>query len=212
MAMRVNAYILAGGRSSRMGRDKARLELGGERLLERAVRQARAVAERVSIVAAAGDNADDWPVRVICDRLSEAGPLAGIFTALHDSHSEWNLILAVDQVVAPRTLLELLIRKASEAAPNCHVVVPMIAGRLQPLCAVYHKRFAMQAWQGLQMGDRKIAVLFEEAKALIVSDDDLKDAGIDTASLYNVNTPEEFEAAKRALECAAPEADPQVKR
>jgi molybdopterin-guanine dinucleotide biosynthesis protein A len=195
--MRFNAYILAGGKSSRMGRDKALLELGGERLIERALRQASAVADRVALV---GNH--PWLTqygRVVRDIHAGAGPLAAIHAALADSDTEWNLMLAVDQISAPSELLHLLAARAAAAPAGCAVVAPQIAARIQPLCALYRRSFLALTEAALARDQRRLTDLFPAANALVIPEAELLSCGIDTRSLYNVNTPEELDQARRSL-------------
>ena len=90
--------ILAGGLSSRMGRDKSRLRLDGKTLL----RHAQDLAAQIS-----------WPSRVIRrDAVKRCGPLGGVYTALKTSPAEWVLFLACDMPFVPAALLERLIVKS----------------------------------------------------------------------------------------------------
>src|ERR1700741_1983815 len=94
-ANRVGGFILAGGESSRMGRDKALLELSGEALIVRTARLVGSASERGTQV---GDSVrlEGFELDVIEDEFPGAGPLGGIATALRSSEVEWNLIVACD--------------------------------------------------------------------------------------------------------------------
>jgi molybdopterin-guanine dinucleotide biosynthesis protein A len=139
------AFILAGGKSSRMGRDKAFLELAGTSLLERALELARGMSDQVAIV---GDGKKFQPFgTVVVDRYSERGPLAGIHAALASSDRELNLILAVDLPFVVPEFLKYLVSEA-EASPVM-VTVPRADGGFQPLCAVYRKLFQAVAERAL---------------------------------------------------------------
>jgi molybdenum cofactor guanylyltransferase len=189
----VAAFIMAGGRSSRMGADKAFLELAGKPLIARAVELAQEAVPDVKIVgdprkfAAYGTVIED----VYCDR----GPLGGIHAALTNSLAEWNLILAVDLPFIPARFLKYLLTRAESS--NATVTVPSLANRFQPLCAVYRKAFASIAERSLSEGKNKIDQLFREVILCAVSEEELIANGFDASIFRNLNTPEEWQAAKR---------------
>src|SRR5690349_2228160 len=133
-----SAYVLAGGKSSRMGKDKAFLVLGGRTLLDRALGSARAVVENVVIV---GDPAMFAAHgQVIEDVYRDRGPLGGIHAALWATSTELNLILGVDLPFVNADFLCFLISVAKSC--DAVVTVPSTGGRYEPLCAVYRKEFA----------------------------------------------------------------------
>jgi molybdopterin-guanine dinucleotide biosynthesis protein A len=188
----VTAFILAGGKSSRMGSDKAFLRFGEETLLSQALKVVGAVAEAVRIV---GDTKKFAGFgNVVEDVYRERGPLGGIHAALSSSATKWNLMLAVDlPFVGPEFLRYLLLRARESDAT---VTVPRAGGGLQPLCAVYQGRFAEVAEQSLRDGENKIDRLFEKAKTRVIEEDELVQAGFSVEMFRNLNTPEELEDAK----------------
>jgi molybdopterin-guanine dinucleotide biosynthesis protein A len=187
----ISAFILAGGRSTRMGQDKAFLQLNGGTLLERAIETARAVAPVVRIVgqkekfAKYGD--------VVEDTFEQRGPLGGIHAALRGSSSELNLILAVDTPFVQPSALEFLIDVAANSTKM--VTVPRVNGFFQTLCAVYRRAFADLAEKSLNVGRNKIDPLFTPEVARIVTESEMQALAIDPAMFDNLNTPEEFEKA-----------------
>src|ERR1700733_1676044 len=120
-----------------MGRDKAFLKLGGHTLLELAVAKPRGLPANVAIVGSQAKFAAFAPV--VEDEYLERGPLGAIHAALAKSTTEWNFILAVDMPFVDGAFPQWL---SGEAQQNEAVVtVTRPQGRLQPLCAVYRKRF-----------------------------------------------------------------------
>ena len=134
----VSAFILAGGKSTRMGTDKAFVELEGRALLARALDIARSVTHNVSIVGDAAKFAVYAPV--IEDIFANCGPLGGIHAALRSSSTDLNLILAVDVPFVSTALLEYLIERARRT--TAVVTVAQTAGGYQPLSAIYRRQFA----------------------------------------------------------------------
>ena len=186
-------FILAGGKSSRMGSDKAFLRLGDETLLSRALKVAGAVAGEVRIVGDARKFAAFG--RVIEDVYRDRGPLGGIHGALSSSATELNLMLAVDLPFVGSDFLEYLLLRARES--GAMVTVPRAGGGLQPLCAAYRRRFAEVAEQSLREEKNKIDSLFATVETRVIEEDELVRAGFSAGMFRNLNTPEELEKAKR---------------
>jgi molybdopterin-guanine dinucleotide biosynthesis protein A len=188
----VTGFVLAGGKSSRMRSDKAFLRLGEETLLSRALKVASAVAQEVRIVGDAQKFASFG--QVVEDVYRERGPLGGIHAALSSSATEWNLMLAVDLPFAGPELLRYLVLRARES--GAVVTVPRVGGGLQPLCAVYQRKFAEVAEQSLRDGKNKIDLLFASIETSVAEEDELLRAGFSAEMFWNVNTLEELERAR----------------
>jgi molybdopterin-guanine dinucleotide biosynthesis protein A len=189
----VAAFILAGGRSSRMGADKTLLELAGKPLILRAVEIAREVSTYVKII---GDPQKFGAFgTVIEDVYRDCGPLGGIHAALSDSGAEWNLILAVDLPFVPVEFLKYLLTRAESSGAT--VTVPSLGGYFQPLCGVYRQPFLSAADRALSQGKNKIDRLFQEVTHCAVSEEDMTANGFESSIFRNLNTPEEWQAAKQ---------------
>jgi molybdenum cofactor guanylyltransferase len=185
----VTAFILAGGRSSRMGTDKALLPFGEQTLLERALCTASAVAATVFIAGARERYARYG--HVIEDVFPDCGPLGGIHAALDGTRTELNLMLSVDTpLMGPKFLMWLLeqARASSEL-----IVVPKALGGLQPLAAVYRRPLRVVAERALKDGDYKIDHLFTLVPTRYITEDEIISAGFSPAIFRNVNTFEEYE-------------------
>jgi len=176
-------YVLAGGNSSRMGRDKALMRYGATTLLQHI---ANTVAEAAGAASVIGDpdryGSYGYPVHP--DRIPGCGPAGGIFTALSITHSPWNLIVGCDMPLLNAGTLERLLEIADLSQGKC--VVPLGAGcQPQPLCAVYHVECLAAFEQALQDKRLKMTDLVKEMDAVLVS-------GLDPAIFLNVNTPEDW--------------------
>ena len=188
----VAAFILAGGKSTRMGADKAFVVLDGRTLLARALELARGVTSDVRIVGDPAKFAEFAPV--VGDVFRECGPLGGIHAALRASSAELNLVLAVDVPFVSLALLEFLIARARNSAAL--VTVARAGGRWQPLCAVYRREFADAAEKALQSGCYKIDALFDAVWTLAIGEEELDAARFSAGMFRNLNTPEELDAAR----------------
>ena len=191
----LTAFVLAGGRSTRMGTDKAFLEIGGETLLARAIRTLEAVASDVRIVGSADKFGGDRPV--VEDIYRGCGPLGGIHAALSTSPTEMNLMLAVDLPFIDAQFLNFMIGRAR--ACDAIVTVPRSGGRFQPLCAVYRKSFAVVAEEALRVGQNKIDSLFPSITTLVVEQSELEAEGFSPEIFRNLNTSADWEQARRRL-------------
>lgn len=185
-------FILTGGRSSRMGADKAFLDFGGRTLLERALGIMRQTCSNLAIV---GEPAKFVTYgTVVPDVYPACGPLAGIHAALRHSSAELNLVLAVDMPFVSPALLAFLLAAASDT--DAIVTVPGTARGFQPLCAVYRRSFAAPAEEALRAGKYKVDALFSAVAVRIIEESELAAAGFSDRVFSNVNTPEDLRAAQ----------------
>jgi molybdenum cofactor guanylyltransferase len=179
--------ILVGGKSFRMGRDKAFVEFGGQTLLGRALAVVGGLCDQVMI---AGD-----PVvfakygSAVADVFPGCGPLAGIHAALVASPAELNLMLAVDMPFVSGELLRFLF--AAAEGSDAFVTVPRTGRGLQPLCAVYRREFSVIAEQALGAGKYKIDAAFAGVSVRVIEENELAAAGFSEQTFFNVNTPQD---------------------
>jgi molybdenum cofactor guanylyltransferase len=139
--MNFSAVILAGGKSSRMGQDKAWLQIHGESLLRRQIRLVREVgANEVLISGKVNADYSSFGCRVLHDRFVDAGPLAGIESALAAASSSLVLVLAVDMPRMQAPLLRQLLSKCNETVG----AIPRVDGAIEPLAAFYPKAAGSQ--------------------------------------------------------------------
>jgi molybdenum cofactor guanylyltransferase len=196
----LTAFVLAGGKSSRMGRDKAFLELGGQTLLEHALILGQSIAHEVVIV---GEVTRFMRLgRAIEDVYPGHGPLGGIHAALLSTATALNLILAVDMPLVERDFLLYLVAEATRS--GAMVTVPRSRAGWQPLCAVYHRDFGEIAERALQAGKNKIDPLFSRTETRAISQAELVRMGFSETMFRNLNTPDEFARAEKELAAAGP--------
>lgn len=189
----VAGFVLAGGKSSRMGSDKAFLELNGRTLLAWALDLVRGVTSEFHIVGPREKFELFGPT--VEDVFRDRGPLGGIHAALSNSSRELNLLLAVDLPYLDPSFLSYLVTKAR--GTDTVVTVPRVAGGWQPLCAVYRRSFLERAEEALQRGKNKIDPLFDGIPVGVIDESELSAAGFSATIFENLNTPGEFEAAAR---------------
>jgi molybdenum cofactor guanylyltransferase len=197
----VRAFVLAGGKSSRMGpnQDKALFRISGRNLLEHALELAKAsvgsTPENTWIVGSPEKFAGFGPV--VADVYPGQGPLAGIHAALSVSATDLNLIIAVDMPFLQPKFLSYLIGQARDS--SAAVVVPRTAKGLQPLAAVYRREFAAVAERALRAGQNKVALSFAEIKTRVIEVEELEQNGFGDELFRNLNTGQEWLEAQQKL-------------
>lgn len=147
-------FVLTGGASSRMGRDKALLPWLGSTLVEVVAQRVFEAAGSVTLVGTPERYAA-IPIPALPDRRTGLGPLAGIETALTATAADWNLVVACDMPAVAVPFLRELLERAERLGADCLVPVAP-SGRLQPLCAVYHRRCLEPFRAALDLGTRSL--------------------------------------------------------
>jgi molybdopterin-guanine dinucleotide biosynthesis protein A len=189
----MTGVVLAGGRSTRMGTNKALLQWAGTRLIERLLATIRPLFGEVAIVANDPAPYADLGVPIWPDRIPGKGALGGIYTAVCHSPSPQTFCLACDMPFPNGAVIAYL----RDLAPEYEVVVPRTADGYQPLHAVYSKT-CLPAMETLLAADRlKIDGLFPLVRLRTVEESELRPLDPSFRCFVNVNTPEEWEAIAR---------------
>lgn len=157
----MNAFVLAGGASSRMGRDKALLELHGQPLIRHALAKLNTIGFMPRIVGSRPDLTS--LATVVADNFPQSGPLGGIEAALAASDTDQNLVIAVDLPLLPASFLHWIADRA--ALTNALATIPFLQGRPQPLCATYNRALLPHVRAALTVGNFKIMHAIQSAAA-----------------------------------------------
>jgi molybdopterin-guanine dinucleotide biosynthesis protein A len=180
--MRAAGFVLAGGLSSRMGRDKALLRHWGVPLV---VRAAAAVADAAGSVTILGDPGTygrfGWPA--LADTVPGLGPMGALLTALENTRAEWNVLVACDMPDLSRELLRELLAKTARTRGRC--VAPVTEDGFEPLCAVYRRTALPEVRAAIAAGDLAMRDLLPLLDVVPVR-------GLDPACFRNLNTPVEW--------------------
>jgi molybdopterin-guanine dinucleotide biosynthesis protein A len=190
----IAAFILAGGASKRMGRDKASLTLGGKTLLERALGLVNSITRDVAIIGNAAKFGGYG--RIIEDIYPGCGPLGGIHAALRQTRAELNLMLALDTPFIEEKFLHFLVSTARECGSV--VTVPRTQGQRHPLCAVYRRDFVSLCEEALARGQNKIDRLFAGIEIRMIDEEEMIRLKFSPQMFRNLNTPEEWNEAQMA--------------
>ena len=204
----ISAFILAGGESSRMGRDKAQLELGGVPLILRTAQLVESVAGAPAVIG----NPEAFRalnLRAIADDWPGAGPLGGIATALRAAATPWNLIVATDLPYLTREWLEYLIARA--LASSADAVLPMNARGAEPLCAAYHKRAEPAIRKALERGTHKVTDGLRDIRVETIAPAGWNPFDSEGLLFKNMNSPEDYEEARAKLGGRISKRDPSLR-
>lgn len=185
----VTAYILAGGKSSRMGKDKGLILFNGKAIIQHIIEKLQPVTDKVVIISN-NPAYDKFGVEVIEDLIRNLGPAGGIFTALSHSQNEKNLILSCDTPFITTEAIEYIFQHSDLS----QISWPIYDGKIEPLFGVYSKS-CLAKWEKLIHNG--ILKLQE-----IASNFNLNQLNVDNNPLFNkniftnINTPEDFENLK----------------
>ena len=185
------AYILAGGRSSRMGQDKALLPFRGAPLISHLASLVGELKIPVTIVGPAS-RYSPLGLRLIEDRTSSAGPLAGIDAALHDGDPAWKLILGCDLPHLTATFLSFLCDRARSSSSDA--IVPLNSSGPEPLCAVYSAPCAPKISAALARGIRRITDIYSDLLVDFIPPEDWRPFDPHGLLFKNINTPADYQS------------------
>lgn len=188
--------VLAGGRSSRMGRPKSRLPVAGGTLLEWIVeRLGPEFVETLICGAAAPAGA-----RTVADRVADAGPAAGIEAGLAAMRTERAFVLACDMPRVSASLARLLL----DSAHGHDAAVPLVGGMTHPTCAVYERRVGERLAAALAAGHRRLGDIVASLDTAYVGAPELARAGVSTDELLDIDTPADYATFVASLGGASP--------
>ncbi len=198
----VAGYVLAGGGSTRFGRDKALAEVGGTPMLARMIELMGGFTTKVRIVGPLEKYAD-FGVEIVADRWPGEGPLGGIISALEDepkspAESNWSLILSCDMPFLTQDWLQFMANRAAKS--SAQVVLPRSASGPEPLCACWQTDAAAKLRSGFERGVRKVTEGIAMLRAEVLDEADWKRFDSEGRLFWNMNTAADYEEARRILE------------
>jgi molybdopterin-guanine dinucleotide biosynthesis protein A len=192
-AASVSGVLLAGGRSRRMARDKRLLMVDGEPMIRRAAAAVAEVSDELIVVLAA-DDASELPLaglgaRLARDRISDAGPMAGLEAGLDAANHEVALVAAADMPWMEAALLRLLGERLSGAPDDVDAVVLPTDRGPQPMPAAYRRRIRTRVTAMLDSGERRMGALLAALAVEALTPDEWRRLDPPGRSILNVNHP-----------------------
>ncbi|MFQ5539445.1 MAG: molybdenum cofactor guanylyltransferase, partial [Candidatus Binatia bacterium] len=189
----LSAIILAGGKSSRMGRSKALLLFDGEPLIVHIVRTLERFFADIIIVAAPGQELPPLPVTLVRDEVAYQGPVGGIYYGIKAASRDVCFVTSCDLPFLNLPFISFLVSQISDY----DVVVPCYQERFQPLHAVYRLSVVPLLRDQLERGDLRPISLYQKVRTRKVHEDEIRAFDPEGLSFLNMNTPEDYQTALR---------------
>jgi molybdopterin-guanine dinucleotide biosynthesis protein A len=192
----LSCVVLAGGRGSRLGRDKAKIIVGRKSLFQRVLDSISFLDSEV-IVVTSEEESCPWLAsypghKVVTDIYTSRGPLGGIFTGLTVSRSLYNLVIACDMPFLNQALLSYML----EIAAGFDLVMPRLGNMVEPLHAVYSKDCLVPIEQMIKQDELSINRLLDLVNVRYVDSEEISRFDPEHLSFFNVNTEAELETAR----------------
>jgi molybdopterin-guanine dinucleotide biosynthesis protein A len=188
----INAYILAGGKSSRMGTDKGLLLIEGKEMIQYVIEQMQSIFENLVIVSN-NPEYEKFGLEVISDLIKNIGPAGGIYTALKHSDSQLNFVVSCDMPFVTKEAIEFIVTNSNES----QIVLLENQGRLEPLFGIYSKDCEPIWLQNIEEGKIKLQDMVKNFKLKTIP---VENNEIFAASFFkNINTKADFDSALKLI-------------
>lgn len=184
----MTGVILCGGESSRMGQNKAFIEIQGKRIIDRTVNLFGELFDEVLLVTNSPLDYLDLNVRIVTDLIPKKGSLGGIYTGLFFSTSPQAFFVGCDMPFLETKVIRLFLDLSEEA----DIVVFRAEQRWEPLHAVYSRKCIKPIERLMTQGDLKIIKAYKGMKVREVTKSELEQVDPEMYSLMNINTPEDL--------------------
>jgi len=186
----ITGIILAGGKSSRMGSDKALLKINNTTFIEKIIDVMQPYVDEIIIISD-NSNHDRFNIRREEDFIKDAGPLAGLLTGMYYAKHENILALSCDIPMISKKVIETLISQADDAFEVNQIESE---GKTMPLIAIYKKSCWYPIYRLLQNGERRLRVAVEnfKVKTILLNKED-------KSLVTNINTKQQLTALKNAI-------------
>jgi molybdopterin-guanine dinucleotide biosynthesis protein A len=192
----MTSIILAGGKSSRLGRSKALQVIGGKNLIQWVVDRLAILSTEIIIATAHGEAiscSSATRIKTIADIYPRKGPLVGIYSGLIASSSSRAIVVGCDTPFLSVSLLEYM----TQICSTFDVVVPRIKKKVEPLCAVYSKNCLATIQELLEQNELSISELFRMVKMRYIEEDEINSFDPEHLSFFNINSQDDLDRARK---------------
>ncbi len=189
VATPVSIILLAGGKSRRMGRNKALLPWHGVPLIQHIVERLREVSHDILLVTNTPREYAFLNLPMVPDVVPHGGSLVGLYSGLEAIRHPWGLVMACDVPFVNTELLDYML----SLRDGFQAVVPMVGGMHEPLHALYHKSCLPAMRRHIDAGDKRIISFYPEIRIRLVEEDEIDRFDPKRLSFLNANTPEDWE-------------------
>ncbi|MFC1993760.1 molybdenum cofactor guanylyltransferase [Chloroflexota bacterium] len=192
--MTITTIVLAGGHSTRLGREKSTEAIDGEPLIERVLNRVSLLSTEILVVFSQRQTQGTLSpgIRSVVDLYPGKGSLGGIYTGLKLSANFYNLVVACDMPFLNLSLLRYMI----DLSPAFDIIIPRVGSMIEPLHAVYSKNCLDHIEKQLEQGNLRIAAFMNAVKVRYVEEDELKNFDSEHLSFFNINKEVDLEKAR----------------
>jgi molybdopterin-guanine dinucleotide biosynthesis protein A len=191
----MTSIILAGGKSSRLGRNKVLETIGGKSLIQWVVDRLATLSTEIIIATAHGETipcSSAVRIKTVADIYPEKGPLVGIYSGLIASSSPRSIVVGCDMPFLSTGLLNYM----SQISPTFDVVVPQTREKVEPLCAVYSSNCLTSIHDLLERDELMLSELLNMVKVRYIEEDEINRFDPEHLSFFNVNTQADLARAR----------------
>jgi molybdopterin-guanine dinucleotide biosynthesis protein A len=192
----LSGIILCGGKSIRMGQNKAFIQIDGVPIIKRIYHLFEELFQEVIIVTNEKEFFKNFDSKIYEDLISNKGVLGGLYTGIFFSSFHYSFCVACDMPFIRKSLVEYLIKNMDQE----DVVVPRTKDGLEPLHAIYSKNCLDPIKEIMEEGKYKMVDFYDRVKVKIVDESDFASLDPFRESFINVNTPEELLSVRRNKE------------
>ncbi len=193
--MNVTSIILAGGKSRRLGRNKALETIGDISLIEQTIERLKPLTGQILVVTSQEqfNLPVDGKAEILVDLYPNKGPIGGIYTGLVASQSPHSFVVACDMPFLNQALLNYM----KQCSANFDIVVPRLEGRVEPLHAMYSKDCLAHIEYLIKLDMLSILQLFDLVKVRYIEAEEINRFDPEHLSFFNVNTKYDLEKARK---------------
>jgi len=191
----MTSIILAGGKSSRLGRSKPLQPIGNKSLIQWVIDRLAILSAEIIIATAHGEAipcSSTATIRTVADVYPDRGPLGGIYSGLRASSSARAIVAGCDTPFLSVDLLQYI----TQASPASDVVVPRMNHKVEPLCAVYSRNCVAPIQELLEQNESRIIELFSMVRVRYIEEDEVNRFDPEHLSFFNINSQADLEWAR----------------
>lgn len=190
---KITGIILSGGKSTRMGKNKAFIEIEGVPIIQRIHTLFKELFQEIIIVTNQKELFSNFDSKILNDLLPNKGVVGGLYTGLFFSNYTYSFCVACDMPFIKKSLVQYLIKNKEDY----DVIVPRTKDGLQPLHALYSKNCLDPIRKIIEQGKYKMVDLYNLVRVKVIQEDDFNSLDPFRESFINVNTPEELVSIKK---------------
>ena len=186
--LKATGIILAGGKSTRFGRNKSLEPFCGAPLIQRGKDALSRIFQRLIVIGPEEEAYAFLKTPIYRDIIPERGPLGGIYTGLTRMEDEWGFIIACDMPF----INEKLVRFMYEARSGYDIVAPRVGKFIEPLHALYNRRCVGGVKEIIDSGHKQVILLYKNLKVNYIEEETIRGIDPEMKSFSNINTPDDL--------------------